>query len=125
MFVGWIRCSIVLQHGREIKSACRGMGDNMSNLLSKAGGVDDGTASQLCDACIALLKSFSPLLSQNFQDTIYFSIFQGILIKLQLWRDGFRLRELEKEKLELSINKKVPLCCGYYSVALWSVSVSQ
>ena len=70
--------------------------ERTSNLSSKADGVDDGTASLLCDACIALLKSFTPLLSQNFQDKADIVTFQEILIRLRLWRDGLGPGELEK-----------------------------
>lgn len=71
-----------------------------SNLSSstpeQADEINDGTALQLCDACLAALRVFSPHLSQSRQSRTGIVIFQEILIKLQLWRDGFGRGELEK-----------------------------
>ncbi|KAF4621930.1 hypothetical protein G7Y89_g14416 [Cudoniella acicularis] len=67
-------------------------------LTSKPCAVDeisDGTALQLCDACIVLLQSLPRYLSKRRTREEAIAKFQDSLVKLQIWRDGFGTGELE------------------------------
>jgi hypothetical protein len=82
--------------GRPVKEWLESASDLSLSRLHQADGIDNESASQVCDACLILLKSFSPYLSRTRQGMENVVAFQEITIKLQLWRDGFGPGELEK-----------------------------